>query len=118
VSRQATSVGWSLALEAHCGVAPPRHSDGYDSSARLALRSDSGAINDTCGLTRHSRRLVERGVRFNQGVSGAPDGTATSQAGTRTAISRRTTAWWHAWSTNPSQAYWPIWSRAACWSRR
>jgi len=45
VSRQASSVGCSLALEAHCGVAPPRHSDGYDSSARLALRSDSGAIN-------------------------------------------------------------------------
>jgi len=45
VSRQATSVGCSLALEAHCGVAPPRHSDGYDSSVRLSLRSDSGAIN-------------------------------------------------------------------------
>jgi len=45
VSRQATNVGCSLALEAHCGVAPPRHSDGHDSSARLALRSDSGAIN-------------------------------------------------------------------------
>ncbi|MBW8832869.1 MAG: penicillin-binding protein 1C [Burkholderiales bacterium] len=39
------TVRCSLALEAHCGVAPPRHSDGYDSSARLALRSDSGAIN-------------------------------------------------------------------------
>ncbi len=45
MSRQATSVGCSLALEAHCGVAPPRHSDGHDSSARLALRCDSGAIN-------------------------------------------------------------------------
>jgi hypothetical protein len=45
VSRQATNAGCSLALEAHCGVAPPRHSDGHDSSARLALRSDSGAIN-------------------------------------------------------------------------
>ena len=45
VSRQASSVGCSLALEAHCGVAPPRHSDGYGSSERLALRSDSGAIN-------------------------------------------------------------------------
>ncbi|MBW8828783.1 MAG: hypothetical protein JF606_05015 [Burkholderiales bacterium] len=40
-----SAAGCSLALEAHCGVAPPRHSDGYDSSARLALRSDSGAIN-------------------------------------------------------------------------
>jgi len=40
-----TSVGCSLALEAHRGVAPARHSDGYDSSARLALRSYSGAIN-------------------------------------------------------------------------
>ncbi|MBW8832433.1 MAG: tetratricopeptide repeat protein [Burkholderiales bacterium] len=44
VSRQASSVGCSLALEAHCGVAPPRHSDGHDSSARFALRCDSGAI--------------------------------------------------------------------------
>jgi len=45
VSRQASSVGCSLAVEAHCSVAPPRHSDGHDSSARLALHSDSGAIN-------------------------------------------------------------------------
>jgi|GEM_PF-384655 len=45
VSRQASGVGCSLALEAHCGVAPPRHSYGYGEEARLALRSESGAIN-------------------------------------------------------------------------
>jgi len=56
VSRQASSVGCSLAMEAHCGVAPPRHSNGRDSSARLALRSDSGAINRHL---RHDATLVE-----------------------------------------------------------
>ncbi len=67
MSRQASSVGCSLALEAHCGVAPPRHSDGYDSSARLALRSDSGAINRHLRLDATLVAGVRRRYRFPRG---------------------------------------------------
>jgi len=54
-----------------------------------------------------ARRLVERGVRFIQVVSGAPDGETEITSWERTAIWRRPRRW-GTMVDSPSAACWPI----------
>jgi signal transduction histidine kinase/ActR/RegA family two-component response regulator len=61
VSRQDSNAACSLALKPEGVVASRRHSPGYDSSSRLALGPDGGAINRQLSLEATLERTLQSG---------------------------------------------------------
>jgi hypothetical protein len=97
--------------------------------AAVDLSKESDATKELYGLNDETsasygttllraRRLVERGVRFIQVVSGAPAARPKSPAGTRTATWKRTTRHDGRMIDKPIAGLLADLKRAACWNRR